>query len=509
MPVVNKHKLYSEFQEAWEEVRDCVGGNMKIKGKREKYLPRLSGQDDKDYNRYIKKVKFFNATGRALDGLHGNVFRKAPEQSNEVSETFAKSLEDVDLTGTNIEQFTSDAVWDCLQTNWGGINVDYARGEEAYSLLDAENQGLRAYLKYYPAEQVINWEYKMTRGRNQLVLVVLLEPYSEAVEGDRFTMKEYNRYRVLYIDRETGKYKQDLYDEKNSLEYPVGTFEPKMNGEMLDEIPFYPIPGNLPEKAMLYDLAQLNLQHYQDTADRNNGAHYTSIPTPIAIGLKPEIDEVTQKPKPMYIGGTKFLFFPNEEQTPGADVKYLEFSGAGIKTLNDNIEHNETQMAILGAHIIAAEKKGVESAEALRIHRIGENGVLAAFVRNISAQITKACRMKGKWDGESPKLLDEWDINFNTDFDLSEENVQTLSVLLTGRVSGEIPRMSLYLGLKSLNLIPEQWDYETFLEELEKDREELSALRQEPFVVKRKGTEVLTGSDSTENDDEEDDPQEE
>ena len=65
----------------------------------------------------------------------------------------------------------------------------------------------------------------------------------------------------------------------------------KMNGEEMDEIPFYTLPGHIPEKSILYDLTQLNLQHYVDTADYNNGKHYTSIPTPIAIGLKPQYDE--------------------------------------------------------------------------------------------------------------------------------------------------------------------------------------------------------------------------
>jgi hypothetical protein len=470
MPVTNEHELYTEFKGDWKEIRDCVKGNRAIKKEKEKYLPMLSGQSQKDYERYLKKVKFFGATGRTLDGLHGNIFRKAPEQSGEASETFNKSLQDVDLMGTNIDQFVSDIINDSLQTNWGGILVDYARGEEAVSLADAESKGLKAYLKYYPAENVINWEYKTINGKTQLNMVVLIEPYTEPVPNDRFTVKKYNKYRLLYLDEVTRKYMQDVYDEKISLTEPSEKgIIIKINGEEMNEIPFYTVPGNQPEKSMLYDLAQLNLQHYQDTADYQNGKHYTSIPTPIAVGLKPQIDEVTNEPKPMFIGGTQFQFFPNEEQTPGTEVKFLEFTGQGMKALADGIGHLESQMAILGAHIIANEKKGVETAEALRIHRIGENGVLASFTRNVSNSVTMALRKKGQWDGEDINKLNEWAINFNTDYDLSEENVQTLTVLLTGRASGEIPRMSLYLGLKALNLIPEQWDFDTFILEVEKD----------------------------------------
>ena len=139
---------------------------------------------------------------------------------------------------------------------------------------------------------------------------------------DKFATEEHTRYRVLYIG-EDGYYQQDVYDERIGLDYPVETFEPMMHGERLSEIPFFTVPGIIPEKSMLYDLAQLNIQHYQDTADYQNGKHYTSIPTPIAIGLKPAYDE-TGNPKPMFIGGTQFQFFPNEDHTPSADVKFLE-----------------------------------------------------------------------------------------------------------------------------------------------------------------------------------------
>jgi hypothetical protein len=471
MPVANEHELYAEFKGDWEEVRDCVKGNREIKRKRERYLPKLSGQSLQDYERYRAKVKFFGATGRALDGLHGNVFRKGSEQTIEVSDTFLKSLEDVDLLGTSIDQFVSDMIYDALQTNWGGILVDYPQGQAAHSLAEAEAQGLKAYLKYYQAENVINWSYKTINGRTRLSLVVLYEPYSEQSADDKFAVKKYKKYRVCLLDPDTNQYRQEVYDEKISLERPVETIEIRLRGKPMYEIPFYPVPGREPEKAMLYDLAQLNIQHFQDTADYQNGKHYTSIPTPIAIGLVPEYDE-KHKPVPMHIGGTQFQFFPNENNISGVDVKFLEFSGSGMSALSTGINHIETQMAILGAHIIAAEKKGVETAEALRIHRIGENGVLAAFVRNVSDQVTKALRKKGEWDGENIEKLNEWSINFNTDYDLSDKSIQTLSVLLKGRSDGEIPRISLYLGLKALGLIPEQWDLDTFLEEVEKDAAE-------------------------------------
>jgi hypothetical protein len=471
MPVNNENILYSEYKTQWAEIRDCVKGNAAIKAKGTVYLPKLSGMSDKEYERYSQKVKFFGATGRTLEGLHGNIFRRAPIYSNEVSETFTESLNDVDLIGTSLEQFASDIVFDCLQTNWGGVLVDYAKVESAdtVSKAEAEAEGLKAYLRYYSAETIINWNYSTIKGRRQLSLVVLVETNKEPNPLDRFVLEDKTIYRVLYLDGDTNTYKQDIYNSEMAL--IEGAIEPKMNGQSLTFIPFFPMPANNPEKSILYDLVQLNLQHYQDSADYQNGKHYTAIPTPIAIGLQPEYDE-QGKPKPMYIGGTKFQFFPNEAGITGVDVKFLEFTGEGMRALSEGISHLEERMSILGAHIIAGEKRGVESVEALRVHRIGENSVLATFAQNISEELTKAVRFMGEWNGESAERLNEWSILLNTDYDLYEENERTLNTILTGRSNGEVPRVSVFIALKALNLIPELWDYEMFLDELDKDMSE-------------------------------------
>jgi len=472
MPVTNEHEDYVEFKGDWKEVRDCVKGNRAIKKAREVYLPKLSGQSPESYERYLRRVKFFGATGRTLDGLHGNVFRKAPVYTGKVTGAFMESLNDVDLRGTNIEQFVSDIINDLLKTNWGGVLVDYARGEEAVSLAEAESKGLKWYLKYYPAESVINWETKVINGKERLSMVVLIEPYTVKEPNDRFAVKKHNYYRVLYLDDETHKYRQDIYDDQISITEPKEKgIVIKMNGQEMDDIPFYTMPGKVPEKSMLYDLAQLNIQHYQDSADYQHGKHYTAIPFLAAVGLKPEIDETKTppEPKPLIIGSDCVNYFPNEDHTPNADVKYVEFNGQGIKSIADGIIHTESQMAITGAHIIAAEKKGVETAEALRIHRIGENGVLATFTRNISNSITLALRKKGEGDGANVNELAKWAITFNTDYDISDEDIQTLTSLLAGRAAGEVPRIAVFNILKSLNLIPEQWDFDTFIKEVEKD----------------------------------------
>jgi hypothetical protein len=123
-------------------------------------------------------------------------------------------------------------------------------------------------------------------------------------------------------------------------------------------------------------------------------------------------------------------------------------------------------MAILGARIISAEKKGVETAEAARIHRAGENGVLGAFARNMSERITQAVVLMARWNG-----LGEVDFTYslNTDYDVLQASAQLISTILTGRMNGELPRRAVYRVAKKAELINEDMSYEEFIETLEQD----------------------------------------
>ena len=481
MAVDNQHKLYSDSKDDWDQVRDCLAGERAIKNKGTLYLPKLSGMTDEEYDRYKKKVHFFGATARVADGLHGAVFSKPPQISGDMPDEFSESLKDVNLEGTSLDQFASDVIWDAMMTNWGGILVDYSKDAETISVAEAIAKGYSAFMKWYPAENVINWRYGIVNGREKLVLVVLKEPYAEPKPDDIFTEKEYTRYRVLRLEQNPdggyGNYIQEIYDTKTGLDIPVGpAIEPVMNGKRLPYIPFYTVPGKLPEKSMLLDLSFMNIGHYQESADYQNGKQYTSIPTPYATNVDLEIDEATKKTKPVYIGGTKFLTFNNESGAP-INVGFLEFAGAGMNALKDGINLTESQMAILGAHIITAEKKGVESAAVAGIHRAGENGVLGAFTRNASERISRAVRCFGEWNGFPEATMAEFVYLLNTDYDLSENNANVLSVLLKGRQAGEFPKIVLYRFLKKLQAIPEDWDFDIFLEETDKDSAKAEPLR--------------------------------
>jgi hypothetical protein len=466
MPVNTACAEYNENKVKWDVVRDAIAGDMAIKAKKETYLPRLGGQKNDDYERYSQRAVFFDATSRTAEGLHGHIFSKDPAQTGELSDAFKAMLENVDAAGTNIDQFASDITWDAMPTNWGGILVDHVPVPVGTPVSDVKGG---AFLKWYAAESVINWRYDVVKGASKLVKVVLREDRVQESADDEFITETVERYRVLSFD-ENGQYIQRIFEKSG----PAATFAivgepitPKINGKPFYEIPFFPCPGRSPEKSMLLGLALENIGHYQKTADFENGLHYTGVPTPIALNMKRPLDE-NGKPMDVKLGGSSFLFFDGGDKT--VDAKFLEFTGAGLEQLLQALNACLDRQAKLAIQGIGAEKKGVETAEVAKIHRASENGVLGAFTRNMSDNITQAVRLEARWNNIPETEVEAWSYELNTDFNYSEMSAQILSIMLTARMQNEIPKVVWFYALRENGKLPENMTFEDFVEAIEADR---------------------------------------
>ncbi|MDR1249306.1 MAG: DUF4055 domain-containing protein, partial [Treponema sp.] len=170
---------------------------------------------------------------------------------------------------------------------------------------------------------------------------------------------------------------------------------------------------------------------------------------------------------PVRLGGSTCIFL----REPEADVRahFLEFAGEGLSSLAQAIDAGLYRMGLLGARAIGSDKKGVETAETARIYRSSENAVLKAFARAMSEQLTRAVRLMAQWNRFPPEMCENWSYALNTDYDDLNANAQMISVILTGRMNNEVPRHSVYKVLKEAEQIPDDWSFETFVEELAAD----------------------------------------
>lgn len=459
--VYDYNNLYLINFPKWKKCRDVIQGEDSVKFSKELYLPKPSGMDSEDYNGYLARAQFFNASGRTLDGLCGMIGRKQP--CIEVPKGLDVYLQNVDGKGHSLNQFISSCTKDSLLTNWGGILVDMPKSENVRSQRDFEESGSYAYMSFYKAEMIANWHYS-TNGRTQVLQYVILKEITEVPVTDySVDIKEYRR--VCELDKD-GYYRQSLYDDNSNIIEQV--YPTDRNGKRFRFIPFFFTSLNeFPKKPMLLDLVNLNLSHYRKSADYENGLHWTGVPTPWSQGADTPVEIVNgvEVAKPLKLGGSVILNLPS-----GASLHYLEFGGSGCSQLASAMQADEDKMAILGARIISVEKKGVEAAETAKIHRAGENSVLAEFALNLSTVFSKVLRVYLEWTAGKQLDFKEVKVLLNTDYDVSTMNAQEISALVSLWQQGGISKRDLFKNLKDGEILSAERDFDEMNAEIDEEQ---------------------------------------
>lgn len=456
MPVDTRHDEYEKYIDKWRRARDAVAGEDAVHEGKTEYLPMLSKQEPEEYRAMLKRSPYFNASGRTLDALVGMVFRKAPivQATNSLKATV---LKDVDLRGTHADSLAERILREELTVYRCGILVEYPRVENVQGLTQAQVQALnlRPYTSFYKTESIVNWREARVNNVMQPVLIVLHEKYT--VSDDGYKQVNADQYRVLKL--QDGAYSQEIYRQSaaNSDYELVDVIVPLLNNRPLNFIPFYAFGSEENElcikDAMLLDLFNLNLAHYRVSSDYENGCHYTGLPMLLIAGIT--LDENEK----IMVGSQSAIVSDN----PDAHGEYIEFQGQGLGALEKNLDRKEAQMAAIGARMLAPEKRGVESAEAMSIKHSGEESVLAGIANMISKQLSAMFTFMSVWSGNAQEVT----YKLNTDFMPVAMTPQKLTALTQALQSGSISQETYFYNLKQGEIIAEGRTFEEEQEALQ------------------------------------------
>lgn len=452
MSVRAQHRLYGKYLPKWKRCRDVAEGQDAVHAAGTDYLPKLKDQTDEDYRAYRDRAVFFNASWRTISGLVGMLFRKPPKI--EAPAVTNSLLTTVTEDGQPIGIFAREIVEECLKVGRVGVMVDYPTVDiSTMTQADAAALNLRPTMATYHAETIINWKQDVIANQRMLTMVVLKEEAEEATDEFESTTEE--RYRVLDLVRgETSMlYRVRLFkcDEQTKADIQIGEdLYPTMNGAVLNFIPFYFLSaddtGVEPDDPPLIDLVDMNLSHYRTTADYEHGCHFTGLPTGYIAGY------TKQEGEKIYLGSQTMLIFPD----PTTQLGFLEFSGAGLGSLKENLDAKEAKMAVLGARMLEAQKRAQESAEAAGIHRAGENSMLADVAQAISLGMTAALQTFSDWAGGNGVVTFE----LNRDFFPRAMTAQELSGLVSAWQMGAIGPETLFNNLQAGQIIAEGVTFE-------------------------------------------------
>jgi len=423
------HPSYDASAAKWKRCRDSAAGESAIHAGAATYLPELADEKDKDYKARLARTSFFNATWRTIAGMRGMMMRKPAVL--EIQSGVDAYMDDVDMAGTPLNSFVQDIIVESLTVGRVGILADYPQQsiDSSVTVAQASSLGLRPSLQKYPAESIINWKMSRVGNASVLSLVVLTE--QTPLPGNEFSHNAETRYRVL--DLFNGAYRQRVYriDERGNDEQVGEDVFPLMNNSPISYIPFIFIGvdtvGPDIEEPPLIDLIDMNIHHYQVTADYEHGCHFSGLPTLFISGYQPDNTAPS-----IYIGGPNANCLPD----PQAKAYFVEIA-SDFNALRTNLEDKKAQMAVLGARMLESQKGAVEAADTLEQRSKGEESQLAVMAQTLSLGMTWILTVFSEWAGAKGDVKYELQLDAGYSAVSAQELTAIVAAWQSGGISGE------------------------------------------------------------------------
>lgn len=371
------HPKFDEHYSAVDICYDAFFADVR----EEEYVPRLQDQSDTDYQAYVTRPPFLNATERTVQALIGVITRNPIEAIGDLTSVPIQGSE-------NFDAMVQDTVMDLLL------------GGRIMFMVDVDEAGA-PYICYYPTENVINW------GETFRVLEVC-----EYVRDPKnpFNQVKQTRWKELFLaDSELhpgldeGKFYARYWDKRGKIYVPSEPVQLLIRGQAVDFLPtVWVTPYDNTD--ILYNppmgaIAELNVAHLRLGADLYHGLHFLALPTFTVVGNL-QTDQNGSADTNIRLGSTKKALHLAE----GGSASFVEFSGSGLTAIKDTQTTLEEQMQTLGARLISP-KAGVETAEAMEIRAAAETSVLETLVNALEAGINASLALYADINGSIPVVV--------------------------------------------------------------------------------------------------------
>lgn len=343
-------KQYQQMLSRWTLINDVSGGSETIKNATTTYLPKENAETDKSYKARHSRAVWFDAFNQTVGSIVGVSLAKKPVYGEDVPQNILDILENADGAGSHIDVMTKKFFDGAIRK---GINywlVDMPSYDETItSLADERATGRRPYLVDVDPDAIINWKTEIINGQVVLSLVVIKESVTEPL--DDFEDLEITQYRVLrrgswQIWRESGTTTQKSWSvsDEGTTSLP---YIPLVSLDLDDNMPL------MEAKPPLYDLAELNISHYQLYTDSRNSAHIASVPMLLMLGFQED------EAKGMVISANRAITSTNQD----AKVSWLDYDGKGVELNRSLMQDLERQMSVLGLAVLAEKTVEVTATE--------------------------------------------------------------------------------------------------------------------------------------------------
>jgi len=464
-----KHKHYTAQVAAWSKVRAFVAGGEAVRP----YVQTLPGHDADTASAFRQRAYYLPAIARSIDAFTGMIMN--PEPVIQAPEALTEYLDDVSYDGEPASRMIGRTVREVVEIGRCAVVVDYpqAPGADQLSIADAERLGLRAYARFYTAEDVIDWRMT-TRGAERVLSFLKLRENFDAVSPtNEWAVLEVEQVRVLdLVPGEGGllKYRQRVYRKNNVTDERTkqtetiwaqvgGDIFPLADGKTLEEIPavvFGPdsLEASLIECPPVLEMVEISEAHLQNSALMEWTLLWVGNPTPVFRGIRLAEGESIK------LGSSQGIVVDAEG---GAEMLFLPADGVGA--ISTQMDRKEKHMAAVGARLLSDETSSQIARDTAIIQRAGEHSVLANIATTVAAGWKRVIGYLAMW----ARATGDIGVTLNTDFIPQGVTAGELSERIAAVQSGQLSSRDLFAWLQKRGEIRSDKSFDEHQDELDED----------------------------------------
>lgn len=449
------HPDYTYWSGIWETIRDAEIGEIEVKRKGEKYLPRQKTHDVEQYKSYLRRAVFYNMTARTLNALYGTVFRRNPKIGG-LNGKLKEAAKNITKEGMSLHLLSKTVVKEVLAVGRYGMLVD----------ANPDGRG-NAYIACYTAENILDWQTSEINGKWVLSKVTLREIYYD--RDSHWSPYEYrSRFRVLVLEHDDEEnryiYTQYLYNDSDTAvnqipdldAAPAEVVTPTVRGEPLDYIPFKIVGPftNVPDvqRPPILDIVTLNYSHYMSYAQLEQALFYTG--SPVFTVQQQDGSEPGE-----YQVGPDVVWILGE----GEQANLMEFNGRGLQHLENALRNKEDQIASIGGRMMPGTSRGAaESDNALLMQERNEQTLLLNLADTVDEAMTEVLGWWADWNNASINTVAALVFEVNRDFLIKDAGAREFRAIHQMYAEGVIPLDVVYDYLRKFEVIPEWMDADEY-----------------------------------------------
>ena len=206
----------------------------------------------------------------------------------------------------------------------------------------------------------------------------------------------------------------------------------------------------------LLDLAHLSVAHWQSASDQRHILHVARVPILFGSGFNDE-----NEPDIFEIGPNRAITGPT-----GADLKYVEHSGAAMEAGRQDLLDLEARMAVVGADLLL-KRPGVMTATQRILDEGAADSQLAAIALEFQDGLERAFGFAARWMGFGGDAGGS--LSVNREFGTHLRDPSELDLLLRARLNGDISHETFVRELIRRGVLPEDIDPADEVERAESD----------------------------------------